>query len=304
MSEPDSFAFMDAFCELGGNFIDTALNYADWSSEVKSASEKTIGKWLSARKLHHKVIVGTKGACPRTGGPFFRLKREDILSDLEESLRNLQTDWIDLYWLHRDDPSIPVENIIDVLEEQVQAGKIRYYGCSNWTLARIRQAQAYAATKGKSGFVANQMMWSLAEPNTDAVSDKTLVLMDEETRAYHNKTGMASIPFSSQAGGFFSGQYRRGEPPARKPGLIKLYGNDTNFDRLERVQEVARRRGATSNQIALAFLLSQPHAVFPIIGSRTLEQLEDSCAVGDLKLDPETVKYIEFGAKEISNERG
>ncbi|QNK59512.1 aldo/keto reductase [Paenibacillus sp. PAMC21692] len=140
INEKESFRLMDAYVDLGGN-----------------------GKWLKLSKRHERIIVGTKGACPTTEH-FFRLSRMDILADLHNSLKNLQTDCLDLYWLHRDDPARPVEEVIDLLNEQVQVGKIRYFGCSNWTLPRIQAAQTYAEQHNKQGFCANQPLWSLANP--------------------------------------------------------------------------------------------------------------------------------------------
>lgn len=292
MDEKESFHFLDAFVDRGGNFLDTALNYADWCSDVKSASEKTLGKWLKQRKGREGIIVGTKGACP-TAERFFRLEREDILSDLHRSLSHLQTDCIDLYWLHRDDPSRPVEEIVDVLNEQVQAGKIRYFGCSNWTLERLEEAQRYAAENGKQGFCANQMMWSPAQPNVDAIEDKTLVCMDEATARYHEASGLAAVPFSSQAGGFFSGRYRQGAIPPGKETIAALYGNDKNFARLGKVLEIARDTGKAPAVVALSYMFSHAYPVFPIIGSRTIEQLNESCEAGSFRLDSEMKRYLE-----------
>src|SRR5690606_2970866 len=104
INKEDSFRLLDQFIELGGSFLDTSLNYADWQSDIASISEKTIGEWAKQRNVWGKVIIATKGACPAPKpGRFFRLTREDIIHDLHNSLRNLQTDCIDLYWLHRDD---------------------------------------------------------------------------------------------------------------------------------------------------------------------------------------------------------
>ncbi|MBP1992403.1 aldo/keto reductase [Paenibacillus eucommiae] len=293
IDDQESFRLLDTFVDLGGNFLDTALNYADWlDNGVKASSEKLLGRWLKQRKGGDRIILGTKGACP-TAERFFRLKREDILSDLEKSLTHLQTDCIDFYWLHRDDTSEPVEGIIDVLNEQVQAGKIRYFGCSNWTLERIQEAQQYALQQGKQGFSGNQMMWSLADPNFEKFADKTMVLMDEQTKAFHEQVELAAVPFSSQAGGFFSGRYSRGVIPQGKEDFANQYFNEVNFNRLDRVQEVARQLGQPSSVIALSYMLSQPFPVYPIIGSHTVQQLTESCAAGDLRLDSDTVRYLE-----------
>lgn len=296
LDEEASFRLLDLFVELGGNLMDSSHNYADWACEIKSISEKTIGKWMKLRNNRSRMIVSTKGACPESKGRFFRLGRDDIMSDLNSSLQNLQTDCIDLYWLHRDDPSVSAEHILDTLLEAVDAGKIRYFACSNWTLSRIQEVQRLAEAKGRQGFCASQIMWSLAQPNRENMSDKTIVVMDEGTKAYHARTQMAVVPFSSQAGGFFGGKYSREEQDSRKQSSVgKIYFNDTNFGRLERVQEVASRLDTTPNAVALACLFNHPFAVFPIVGSHTDEQLSDSCQAGDLRLDEATARYIETG---------
>lgn len=295
LNEADSFKMLDTFVDLGGNFLDTSLNYADWQCEIKSVSEKTIGKWMKLRQNRNRIVVGTKGGCPKPAeGRFFRLSREELEHDLQKSLSNLQVSTIDLYWLHRDDPSRPVSEMIDFLHEQVIAGKIRSFGCSNWSVERIEEARAYSEAAGKYGFCANQMMWSLAEPNPDGISDKTLAVMDQATKKYHETYDLAAVPFSSQAGGFFGRALSRTELEKAKPSLGK-YFNDVNFGRLERVREVAGKIGAAPSAVALAVLFAQPYAVYPIIGSRTTEQLADSCAAGQLRLEEKTARYIETG---------
>jgi len=301
INEQDSFRLLDHFCDLGGSFLDTSLNYADWQCSVPSISEKTIGKWLKRHKGGRPIVVGTKGACA-TPERFFRLSRAEIIHDLHSSLHNLQLDCIDLFWLHRDDPGVPVASIMDVLHEQVEAGNIRYFACSNWTLDRIVEAQNYAASKGKPGFCASQILWSLAKPNETRLQDKTLVAMDERTLEFHSRTGMAVIPYSSQAGGFFSG---RCLPDAvgvggKTAAVLRDYGSAANFARLERVREVAARLNETPAAVALAYLFAHPFAVFPIIGASKPEQLTDSCRAGELRLDAETACYIEQGESDNS----
>ena len=162
LNEQDSFRLMDAYLDYGGNFIDTANVYGDWIPGEKSISEKTIGKWMKQTGVRDRVILGTKGAHPKlTSMHIPRLSPEHIIHDIDQSLGHLQTDYIDLYWLHRDDPTHPVEAIMDVLNRQIELGKIRSIGCSNWSVKRIAEAQEYARSNGLAGFVANQMMWSL-----------------------------------------------------------------------------------------------------------------------------------------------
>ncbi|MNJ46470.1 L-glyceraldehyde 3-phosphate reductase [compost metagenome] len=222
-----------------------------------------------------------------------RLSPEEISFDLEKSLVNLGTDRIDLYWLHRDDLSRPVEEIIDSLHEHVQAGRIRYYACSNWTVDRIEAARQYAVSTGKQPFVANQMQWSLAEVNAGGVGDPTTIQMDGRMMDYHITTGLTAIPYTSQAQGFFSGRFR---PEDRsKPSVVNMFYNDVNFERLGRVEKLAQQLGRSGTEVALAYLTSQPFATFPIIGCRTLQQLEESVGAGDLQFDADTVRYLRDG---------
>lgn len=292
INESDSFRLMDAFIDRGGNFFDTALNYADWSCPITSISEKTIGKWLRTRPDRDRIIVATKGACPKPER-FFRLSAEEIAADLQESLTNLQTDCIGLYWLHRDDPTRPVEEIVETLNELVRAGHIRFFGCSNWTLERLQEAKRYAESKGLQSFCANQMMWSLSSIAKENISDETIVLMDEALEAYHEAEHLAAIPFSSQAGGFFSGRYRREQPaPVSKREFVKQHWHETNFGRLDRVLELAEQTGKAPAALALAYLIAHPFPVFPIIGARNAEQLIESCDAGTFRLDAEALRYL------------
>ncbi|WMT41717.1 aldo/keto reductase [Paenibacillus sp. D2_2] len=222
-----------------------------------------------------------------------RLTREEIAVDLDNSLLNLGTDVIDLYWLHRDDITRPVEEIIDMLDEHVQAGRIRYFACSNWTVERIEAARQYAVSTGKPVFVANQMQWSLAEVNSEGVADPTTVQMDGRMLDYHISTGLTAIPYTSQAQGFFSGKYRPEE--RTKASVVDMFYNDVNFGRLRRVQELAQQLSCSGTEVALAYLTSQSFPTFPIIGCRTLQQLDESVRAGDLQLDAQTVGYLRDG---------
>ena len=179
-----SFRLLDAFVAAGGTFLDTAKVYADWLPGERSVSEKTIGEWLRHSGKRSQVVVATKGAHPELATMHIgRLSPAEIVADLDASLRHLQTDVIDLYWLHRDDVKRPVAEILETMESQVRAGKIRYYGCSNWRAGRIGEAQAYARSQGWTGFVADQMMWSLAAVDYAALPDKTMVAMDADLKA-------------------------------------------------------------------------------------------------------------------------
>ncbi|HET8844709.1 MAG TPA: aldo/keto reductase, partial [Ktedonobacteraceae bacterium] len=133
-----AFRLLDIFLEHGGTFIDTARVYGAWVPNGLGLSEKVIGQWVNERHVREQIVLGTKGAHPVFSARHIpRLAPQDIIADLDESLRCLQTEYIDLYWLHRDDPQRPVADILETLNEQVRQGKIRYFGCSNWHVERI-----------------------------------------------------------------------------------------------------------------------------------------------------------------------
>lgn len=294
--EQTSFAMLDAFSEGGGNFVDTALVYGEWLPGGKGLSEKTIGKWIKARGNRSQIIIGTKGAHPRLDTMNVqRLSREDIVSDLDESLRNLGTGMIDLYWLHRDDPNRPVSEIITTLNEQVQAGKIRYFGCSNWRLDRIIAAQQFAAENGLQPFVANQIMWSLAVPNRESFFDPNMVAMDAPLKAYHRESGLAAVAYTSQARGFFSRLEKSGEEGLPDP-VRKLFLNNTNRAIFTRLKEAARETGLSVGEIALAYLVSQPFATFAIAGCSTLPQLAEILRTVDVRLDAALLARLDGSA--------
>jgi aryl-alcohol dehydrogenase-like predicted oxidoreductase len=296
VGEQVAFGLMDAFLDGGGNFLDTAHNYSDWIPGERSRSEKLIGRWLKTRGNRSNVVIGTKGGHPdlnRMRVP--RLSSAQIVQDLDESLQFLQTEYVDLYWLHRDDPARPVAEIVETLDGQRRLGKIRSYGCSNWSIARIEEARVYAAGHGLQGFVASQPMWSLAEPNEAGVTDKTMTHMDEEGIAYHRRTGLAAIPYSSQARGFFTKADTLGYDLVPK-ALLGKYGNERNRARLDVVRRIADERSASVAQVALAYLIAQPFATIPIVGCKTLEHLRESMNAADLALTEGEVRELALAA--------
>lgn len=290
-----AFELFDIYLEQGGNFIDTANVYGNWVPGKKSISEKTIGQWLQQRGSRDKIILATKGAHPDLSTMHIsRLSRSEIERDLNDSLQNLQTDVIDLYWLHRDDPRHPIEDILGTLNDQVKVGKIRYFGCSNWRTERIKAAQAYASEYGLQGFVANQMRWSLALTNPEDITDKTTVGMDEAMKQYHLETGPAAIPYSSQGNGLFQKMAQR--PLTQIDSQLQgMYQLEANRRRFERIKRLAADSGYSITQIVLGYLQSQPFTTVPIVGCRTVAQLRDSLTAATARLDPDQLRYLEQG---------
>jgi aryl-alcohol dehydrogenase-like predicted oxidoreductase len=293
VDQDDSNAILDMFVELGGNFIDTARSYGDWVPDAPpGASERAIGAWLNG-KSRSDIVIATKGGQVdmRKGDWRNRVTRDDITQDLGESLEHLGVDTIDLYWLHADNPDAPVQPIIDMLVEHQEAGRIRYFGASNWTASRVQEANAYAASIGKQGFVALQPFWGLAVPNKENAAAQGYQLHYEGNYEELHADGLPMIPYAGQSGGYFA-KLIQGDVAALPDMLKSRYENPRNDNRLQAVRRLAEARGVSVNEIALAYLTNQPHQTIPIIGARRPEQLEDSIKAVDVVLSSEELEEL------------
>ena len=202
-SREEAFRQMDVFLDGGGNFIDTAHVYGDWACEEKGCSEKVIGEWLAGKR--DKVILSTKGCHPPIND--MECSRVDVHSlreDVEESLRCLKTDYIDLYFLHRDNPQVPAGELLEALEDEVRRGNLRYYGCSNWSLERLKEADRYAKEHVLRGFACNQMMFVLADVVPETLVKPQLTILDGEYYRYEKETQLSFMAYMCMAGGYFS----------------------------------------------------------------------------------------------------
>lgn len=294
VDESLAYELLDTFFEKDGNFLDTAHGYGEWVHGGMGLSEKVIGRWLKARGLREQVIIATKGAQPLASTPHIsRLSHDEIVSDLDASLQCLQIENIDLYWLHRDDPSRPVSDILQTLNEQVSKGKIRYFGCSNWRRNRIEEAIEFAVEQNIHGFIASQLMWSFAAPNPQGIADKTLVFMDEQMLEFHRKTGLTALAYTSQARGFFT--KLKNNPAALSERLRNTYVNAENVQRLRRLEVVSEELSFAIPTLLLAYLTNQSFPTFPIFASTNKQQLLENLQASDVELSANTLRYLEEG---------
>jgi aryl-alcohol dehydrogenase-like predicted oxidoreductase len=285
-----AFEQLDRFYERGGTFLDTARVYAAWLPGGDQASEKTIGAWMKERKLRNRIVISTKGAHPdlkTMNVP--RMEKAQVSRDLEESLKALGTGCIDLYFLHRDDPAVPVTEILGMLEEFRNQGKLRRYGCSNWKLERIQAADREARRLGYEGFISNQLLWSIADINTAGIGDKTMVAMDGETFAYHAASGKSVMAYTSACGGYFA-KKRRGLPLS--PDLETLYGGPSNDALLARLPAWEAELGAAAASIVLAYIMAAPFPAVPIASFSSLAQLDQGLAAADLDIPGDMLEEI------------
>ena len=286
-TEDEALALLDAFVAARGNFLDSARVYSNWIPGELNRSERIIGDWLASRGNRDGIIVATKGAHPILGSTDSRLSREHIDRDLFGSLETLRVDVIDLYYLHRDEPSRPIPEIMDTLHSHQQNGHLRYYACSNWQPKRIAEARDYARANGLTGFVANQMRWSLAGMNVKPPKDPTMCAMDIATHDAHCESGLAAIPYGSQAGGYFTKLDADPTSVAKKG-----FHNDANQALLPTLQSAATDLGTTVTAVALAWLIAQPFVTIPIIGSRSIPQLEDTLGAAAITLPDDLVARL------------
>lgn len=259
------FSLLDAVVGQGGTTFDTAESYQD------GESEQVLGRWVQERRLQDQVVIIDKGAHPRDGRN--RVTPQDIRADVDSSLRRLGVDRIDLYLLHRDDPSVSVGPVVESLHALRAAGKIGAYGGSNWSAARIAEANRYADAHGLTPFVASSPNYSLAVPVElpweGCISISGPAAAGE--RAWYAERGMAVLSWSSLAGGFFSGRVRRDnmhlltEHQARL--CVETYGVESNFRRLDRAEVLAHEKRVTVPQVALAYVLAGPLDTFAITGA-------------------------------------
>lgn len=276
-----STELLDAWIELGGNVLDTAREYG--------MSESVLGRWMDARGCRGDVVVLTKCAHPEDGRA--RVTRADIVGDLMESLEALRTSCVDLLVLHRDDPREPVGRVLEVMNEQLEAGRIRAFGASNWTTQRLDEARDYASAHGLEPFACSSSNLSLAMQN-EPMWPGALSVSDVASRRWHERTGLPLFAWSAQAGGFFA----RGETEPLDPDAARVYGSEPNRERLRRAQSLARSKRADPNGVALAWVLAQPFPVYAIVGPQSVAELRSTVAAVDVELTDEEVRWLALDA--------
>ena len=292
----DADALLDAAFENGLSAVDTGHVYGG------GASERAIGDWLERRGLADDVFVLSKGCHPDEAGP--RVNPEALARDLAESLDRLRLPAVDLYMLHRDDPAVPVGEMVDAFAEHLAAGRLRAYGFSNWTRARIDEACDYAEANDRPLPAASSPNFSLADQVKDPWGGGCATLTGAaaaEDREWHRDTGMAIFAWSSLARGLFSGRVSR-RALAADPGLVDeacrtAYVHNVNLARLDRVIEFAEAGGASVPQIALAWVLAQDLPLHAIVGAATGEEVEDLAAAAALTLTEEEQKWLSDGGR-------
>lgn len=287
--EEDVGRIIGTYLELGGNVIDTAHVYSDWVPPEIARSERIIGDWLAETGKRNEIVLVTKGGHPSMlgGNPDMhksRMRKEDMIKDLDSSLAKLRTDWIDIYFYHRDDLAIPVEETVEVMEDFVRQGKIRYYGCSNWTPERMKAADTYCREKGYRGFIADQMLFNYGTKYMNPMEDDTLCVMDDKVYAYHRENrGNLAMPYMGICSGFFHNYEKKGAD-AVKESPYYTEGNRQAAGRLKMLKE---KYGADTTQILLGFFTVQDFPCLPLYGTGKPERLKDAAKAFSIAFEKE-----------------
>jgi aryl-alcohol dehydrogenase-like predicted oxidoreductase len=274
---PHTAVMFDDYFSRGGNTFDTAHIYG-------ATREAMLADWIRLRNVREQVVVIVKGAHTPFCDP------ASLTRQLNESLERQKNDYADIYMMHRDNPAIPVGEFIDCLNEHVRAGKIKAFGGSNWSLSRVDQANEYARKTNRQGFSVVSNNFSLARM-VDAPWGGCISASDPESRAWFAKTQIALLAWSSQARGFFV--EGRAHPDKRDDEeLVRCWYSADNFQRLDRVNELAKKRNVLPINIALAYVLHQPFPTFALIGPRQLSETRTSFAGLDIKLSADEVAWL------------
>ena len=282
--EKESFAVLDRALEAGINFIDTADVYGQ-----DGLSERVLGAWLAARKARDRVVVATKGRFRMQPGPNGTgASRMRILRAIDQSLVRLGTDRIDLYQIHMQDLNTPEEELVRALDDATRAGKIVYYGASNYAAYRLMESLWVADKRGLNRFVSLQAHYNLATRQ-----------LEREHVPLCSKFGLGILPWSPLASGLLTGKYRRGQTPPEGSRLAqwkdryKAFDSERNWSIVEALLEVSGSLGKPPSQVALAWLLAQPAVSSVIFGARTVAQLDENLGAAELDLPKEALAKLD-----------
>lgn len=275
--EAATFRLLDAWLEAGMNFVDTADTYSVWiPGHVGGESETLIGKWMKARGNRAKVVVGTKVgmqmAPDRVG-----LSPAHIRRSIDDSLKRLQTDYVDLYQSHRDDPAVPIADVLGTYGELIKAGKVRAIGASQFSAARLKESLETSEKSGLPRYESLQPHYNLYERQS----------FESELAPVAKAAGLGVIPYYGLASGFLTGKYRSEKDFGKSPRGANMgrFLNERGLKILAALDDVAARRNANPAQVAIAWLIARPEITAPIASATKPDQLADLVAAATLPLD-------------------
>lgn len=289
----EDFQRLDDALAMGINTLDTAMGYG------RGTTELALGKYFRDRKNRDEIFLISKACHPSPWRK--RVTSFDLSADLHDALVKMSTDHIDLYMLHRDDVNLPVSEIMNTLDKHYREGKILSYGVSNWTVERIIEANEYAKQNNMQPLVVSSPNYSLAQQYAEPFAPGCVTISGPENkkvREWYAKEEMPVLAYSSMASGLFSGRITRQmfaeNSPEIPPVCAKAYCGDENFERLDRAATLAKEKGVSIPQIALAFIMDGAMDVYPIIGAANKAEIESSIGSLNVKLTANEIAWLDL----------
>jgi len=279
MDEAASFDLLDRAVDAGLNFIDTADVYSSWvPGHTGGESETILGNWFKKTGKRDQVILATKVGIEKGLAPNY------IQEAVEDSLRRLQTDYIDLYQAHKDDPKTPLEHTLGAFDRLIQQGKVRFIGASNYSGARVREALEVSKENGLPAYQTLQPHYNLLEREE----------YEADLAPVAQEYGLGVIPYFSLASGFLTGKYRSKADLAGKTrgGMVEKYLNDRGLDVLQTLDSIAKTHNSTPARVALAWLLTRPGITAPIASATTADQLNELVEASELSLERSAIEKL------------
>jgi len=293
ISEENAFELLDCFVDYGGNFIDTARNYYSWGENGRGISEKTIGRWISLRGHRDMIRICTKGGMTGEGkDSLVNLSRKNLFNELNESLEALQTDYLDVYLLHKDETDRPVGEIMETLMCIKDTVKADIIGVSNWKIDRIKEANKYAESHSLDRISAVSTMWSIAEYTQNFWDDPRTTGMDHEMYTYMLDEGLLAIAFSSQAKGFFQKAIKYGVENL-DPFLLYRVGTENNKKRVCEIKDYCDKFGIPPTAVVTGYITDNRLNGIALVGCNTIEQLKDILESCDETIDNKWIEQFD-----------
>jgi len=292
ISEETSLKQLDIYRERGGNLLDTAHIYGQEVAEGPSTSEIVLGKWMRSTGLRTSTIVASKGCHPyKEDMSRSRINEKAMMTDISQTLDQLKTDYLDIWFFHRDDPRMGSDEIIDLASLLVEKKLVRHIGVSNWDVKRIQQANDWAKAHGKPQFAISEIQWSLARCTKETWGDPTLICMNAEQKAWYDQSKMPVMCFAPQAKGLFS-KILAGTKATLSKQARSRFLTEENLALVPKVERLCDELGVPASAIAMAYLTSQSNPTIPIAGSSRVEQISETLGGSDLTLTEEQLAYL------------
>jgi aryl-alcohol dehydrogenase-like predicted oxidoreductase len=278
-----AFELLDAYRAAGGNTIDNSYHYGEGFGLL-------MGRYYAARgeDALFRFDKGNHHHYGRPGDEWRQVTKEVMDQQIRGNLERAKVSYSDFYVLHRDDEEVPIGEIVEWLNEHLQAGRIKAFGGSNWKASRIAAANEYAAKHGLQGFSISSPNLSLAYPRDEMWTGAYAAT--PEDRAWYANGEVGVFSWSSGGGGFFA------RLENDNADIMRVYGSEDNFARRDRLESLAKEKGVSPTQLALAWTLNQPGNIFGLIGPRNVEQLQDNLQAAEIELTPEELSHLEFGS--------